>query len=187
MSTLHRLVVNRHISLKHIEMADAPAIFETISNERLYLRTWLPFVDTTQALSDTEAFTWSVVSQPEAHREPVFVIHVDQQFAGLIGLKGTDTVNRKTEIGYWLSQRYQKRGIMTSCVESLIAFSFEQLGINRVQIKCGVGNIPSKKIPKRLGFILEGVERDGELLADGQFTDLETYSLLKREFRSPFR
>jgi ribosomal-protein-serine acetyltransferase len=54
--------------------------------------------------------------------------------------------------------------------------------MNRIQIKCANGNIPSKNIPKRLGFILEGIEREGELLCDGHFTNLEVYSLLCKDF-----
>jgi len=42
-----------------------------------------------------------------------------------------------------------------------------------------VGNFPSKRIPRNLGFVLEGIERDGELLTGGIFTDLEVYSKLK--------
>ncbi len=32
-----------------------------------------------------------------------------------------------------------------------------------------------------IGFKLEGIERDGELLTGGKFTDLEVYSKLKNE------
>jgi len=58
----------------------------------------------------------------------------------------------------------------------ILHFTFDLL--HRIQIKCGTGNIRSKKIPQRLHFQLEGIERDGELLSGEQFTDLETYSLL---------
>jgi len=50
-----------------------------------------------------------------------------------------------------------------------------------VQIKCAVGNLPSKNVPKRLGFKLEGIERQGELLSGNIFTDLEIFSKLKNE------
>mgnify|MGYP001050637725 CR=1 FL=1 len=53
------------------------------------------------------------------------------------------------------------------------------MGINRIQIKCALGNRPSSIIPKRAGFQLEGIERAGELLSDGCFADLEAYSMLK--------
>jgi ribosomal-protein-serine acetyltransferase len=58
------------------------------------------------------------------------------------------------------------------------------MGMNRLQIRCAVANYSSKKIPQRLSFTFEGIERDGELLSGGVFTDLEVYSLLKSEFAS---
>jgi ribosomal-protein-serine acetyltransferase len=53
--------------------------------------------------------------------------------------------------------------------------------MNRVQIKCAIGNMPSNNIPKRLGFKFEGIERGGELLTGGVFTDLAVYSKLKND------
>lgn len=60
--------------------------------------------------------------------------------------------------------------------------TFEGLELNRVQIKCAVGNTPSSNIPKRLGFQFEGIERAGELFTEGSFADIEVYSLLKNEY-----
>ena len=113
--------------------------------------------------------------------EYVFAIRNQNEFIGLIGLKSTDKVNKKTEIGYWLSEKYQKQGIMTKSVSKLCDFAFNELGINRIQIKCAVGNDPSKNIPKRLNFKFEGIERDGELLTGNVYTDLEVYSKLKND------
>jgi len=36
------------------------------------------------------------------------------------------------------------------------------MDMNRVQIRCGVGNDKSSAIPRRLGFTFEGIERAGE-------------------------
>ena len=49
-------------------------------------------------------------------------------------------------------------------------------------IKFAVGNERSRRIPIRLNFKLEGVERDGEMSADGHYNDLEVFSLLKSEY-----
>lgn len=54
--------------------------------------------------------------------------------------------------------------------------------MNRIQIKCAVGNSASIAVAERLGFVREGIERDGELLSGDAFTDLYIYSLLKREY-----
>ncbi len=177
------ITVNDSIKLKQLELSDAPDIFRIIDSQREYLRQWLPFVDYTKEVTDTRLFIISTLETSEKSHDYTFVIHLEGKFVGLIGFKDTDKTNQKTEIGYWLSEEYQKRGIVTQSVRRLVEFAFEELGMNRIQIKCATGNIPSKKIPQRLGFSLEGIERDGELLSDGKFTDLEVYSMLKNNFR----
>jgi len=165
--------VTESIVLREILLSDSTEIFKTIDNQRQYLGQWLPFVAFTKIEADTFRFIQSTMEASADKREYVFIIFHDGCFAGVIGFKDTDRLNQRTEIGYWLA------------VKKLCQFAYEELGINRIQIKCAVGNFPSKKVPRRLNFQLEGVERDGELLSDGQFTDLEVYSLLKSEFNQP--
>jgi len=71
---------------------------------------------------------------------------------------------------------------MTSAVDCLCKYAFEELEMNRVQICCAVENTSSSNIPRRLGFQFEGIERAGELFPDGIFADIEVYSLLKNEY-----
>lgn len=175
------LKVNKDIELRQLELSDSVDIFKTIDSEREYLGKWLPFVEFSQKLSDTEGFVEAIVNAPEDSSEYIFTIRKQNAFVGLIGFKDTDNLNKRTEIGYWLSEKYQKQGIVTRSVEKLCDFAFNKLDINRVQIKCAVGNKPSANIPKKLGFKLEGIERDGELLTGNIFTDLEVYSKLKRD------
>ena len=173
--------IDAEIKLKQIGQSDTNDIFKTIDNQRKYLGKWLPFVEFTKEISDTEKFVDSVINAPEDRFEYVYVIRKQNEFVGLIGFKGTDKLNKKTEIGYWLSEKFQKQGIITKSVEKLCNFAFEKQGVNRIQIKCAVGNAPSKNIPKKLGFKFEGIERHGELLTGNIYTDLEIYSKLKSD------
>jgi ribosomal-protein-serine acetyltransferase len=178
---MHPIQVNEDINLKPIVLSDAKIIFHIIQSQRAYLRKWLPFVDNTRHVVDTENYINSIYATPPDQRERVFTIHYKNAFAGLIGLKSIDKQNQKTEIGYWLSESFQKKGIMSLSVKALIDYAFQQLQLNRIQIKCAVGNNESKHIPQRLGFTFEGIEREGEFLSDNTFTDLEVYSILKKD------
>lgn len=171
--------IDDNIKLRQLESADAKEIFETIASQREYLGKWLPFVEFTRNISDSEEYVNSIVNAPEESAELVFTIRHKGDFIGLIGFRDTDRMNKKTEIGYWLSEYAQKQGIMTRAVKTLCDWSFQQDDINRIQVKCAVGNTASSNIPKRLGFLLEGIERQGELLTGNIFVDLETYSILK--------
>lgn len=168
--------------LRLMTHADAPDIFATIQREREYLGEWLPFVDKTHALSDTEAFIGSVLDVPEQEKEWVFTIrNAKAEFIGLIGFHDTDTDNHKSELGYWLSQAHQGRGIITKAVQTLCEYAFKEMGIHRIQIRCAVGNTASQRIPLKLGFLYEGIERDGECVKEDIYRDIEVYSLLKTD------
>ncbi|MEA4905589.1 MAG: GNAT family protein [Petrimonas sp.] len=173
--------VDTEIELKQLEISDATDVFKTINNQRDYLGKWLPFVASTQEMADTEKYIDSVVNAADDRFEYVFTIRKCNEFVGLIGFKDTDKQNKKTEIGYWLSEKYQKQGIVTKSVGKLCDFAFNRQGINRIQIKCAVENMSSKNIPKKLGFKFEGIERQGELLTGDFYTDLEIYSKLKSD------
>ena len=173
--------IDTEIELKQLEQTDSFDIFETIDSQREYLGKWLPFVEFTKEISDTEKFVDSIINAPKDRFEFVFAIRKQNKFIGLIGFKDTDRSNKKTEIGYWLSEKYQKQGIITKSVEKLCDFAFNKQDINRIQIKCAVDNKSSIKVPQRLGFKFEGIEREGELLTGNIFTDLEIYSKLKSD------
>ena len=175
------LEVNGQIVLEKVKYSHAFQVFQAIDQNREFLSDWLPFAAQTVVQEDTEAFIRSVLAVPEDKGEYVFVIWYRTNLAGLISLKDTDLLNQRTEIGYWLIKKMTGKGIMTNAVRTLVDFAFMTMKMNRVQIKCAVGNSRSAAIPKRLGFYFEGVERAGEKY-DDRFFDLEVYSLLKKEW-----
>lgn len=167
------------VVLNPLSEKDIPDIFNVLNNEREYMRVWLPFVDFTHEIDDTRNFVTSVLQGTDKQ----FAISCKDKFVGLVGFKDTDPVNHKTEIGYWLSQYAQGKGVMVHSVLKLIEYAFDEMKMNRIQIKVAVDNHKSKRIPEKLGFSVEGIERDGELLVDNVYTDIAVYSLLKREFK----
>lgn len=171
--------VTDEIMLRSLSVDDIFKIFNTLDTEREYMREWLPFVDGTQVVEDTASYVNYALSTDDKQ----FTIWYKDKFVGLIGFKSTDSDNKKTEIGYWLSQYVQGKGIMTRSVLKLIDYAFDRMGMNRIQIKVAVDNQKSRNIPERLGLQLEGIERDGELRVDNTYTDIAIYSLLKREFK----
>lgn len=172
--------VSDDIVLYPLSVDDIFKIFNTLNDEREYMREWLPFVDATHAVEDTANFVNHVLQTEDKQ----FTIYYEDKFVGLVGFKDTDRTNKKTEIGYWLSQFAQGKGIMMKSVLRLLELAFTEMDINRIQIKVAVDNHKSRRIPEKLGFQIEGVERDGELLVDGAFTNIAVYSFLKKEFKN---
>ena len=174
---MEHIRINDKLRLELVKTDMAPVIFETINRDREYLREWLPFVNYTIEETDTERFLESVNN---TGKDKIFSIWYNEEFAGLIGFKDTDRVNRKTEIGYWLAQKMQGKGIITDCVKKLCRYAFQKLKMNRVQIKVAEHNAKSEAIPLKLNFSFEGIERAGELHEE-KFVNLKVYSLLANE------
>ena len=172
------LIVDQNIRLKEIGFEHLRPIYNTIDSQREYLGEWLPFVELTKDISFSNQFIEDYLNSDKINL--TFAITYQKQFVGLIGLKDTDPDNKKTEIGYWLSENKQGLGIITHSCKTLIDYILNSKDINRIQIKAATENLKSRAIPERLGFTFEGIERDGELHTRG-FVDLAIYSLLKKE------
>lgn len=175
------MTVFEDYTLREALLEDASVIWQAIDSHRDYLTTWLSFVPQLKREEDEEDFLAQMLAVPHEERNIVFIIEKAGEFCGLIGFVSTDHQNHRTEIGYWLLPEFQGNGIMTRCVRHLCCWAVEQRKINRIQIRCAIANDPSNAIPGRLAFRLEGVERDGELLASGEYTDINVYSVLKSE------
>jgi len=178
MSVQREIIVDDTILLKELGLDDVEAIFNTIVNERDYLEEWLPFVEFTREISYTRRFVENYLNSDNS--DATFAIYYQRKFVGIIGLKDTDPDNKKTEIGYWLSESYQHRGIITFSCQALIDYAFDKLQLNRIQLKAATGNLKSQQVAQRLGFSKEGIERDGELHSRG-YIDLVVFSLLKTD------
>ena len=111
------LSVDEDIRLKEIGLEDVEAIFSTINNERSYLGEWLPFVDLTNTIAFTQNFVAGYLNSDRVNI--TCAIYYKNTFVGLVGLKDTDLINNKTEIGYWLSESFQHKGIISVCKKTL--------------------------------------------------------------------
>ena len=179
--TMEKLEIDDKLFLERLNLTHVESVFTAIDQNRNFLRRWLPFVDFTHKILDTERFVRSLLDKNSANRDEVYVIWYKHEFAGLIGFKDIDRVNNKIDIGYWLVEKMTGKGIATAATRKMINLAFRNKDMNRVQIRCGVGNAKSSAIPRRLAFTFEGVERSGER-HNRNYIDLEVFSLLKSEW-----
>ncbi len=164
--------LSEHSLLRPLQQDDAPVIFNAIDTQREHLGRWLPFVATTLRLEQTQLVVASMLADPA---NPIYTLRVDGVLAGLIGFKSADNATHTIEIGYWLREEYQGKGLMTSAVETLCKLAFGKMNMEQVEIRCAVANHRSNRIPQRLGFHLDRVEANAERLSDGELTDLNVY------------
>jgi ribosomal-protein-serine acetyltransferase len=169
------------VELRLLEERHSSLIFALIEQNRERLRPWFGWVDATKCEDDILAFIRRSLEQFASNTGFAAGIWDQEQYAGNISLHKVDWLNRRAEIGYWVGLEFQGRGLVTEACRAVTRHALVELELNRVEIRCATNNTRSKAIPLRLGYTLEGVLRQAELVQD-RYMDLEVYSLLRSEF-----
>lgn len=173
--------LTENINLKLLELRHSDELFAATDTNRVYLREWLPWVDGTISVTQSRNFINASLNQFANNNGMNLGIFYNDSIIGCIGLHQIDWNNLKASIGYWLAKKYQGQGIMTQACNVMIKYIFEELQLNRIEIRAASTNTKSRAIPERLGFVLEGQIRQAEML-NGRLVDHVVYGLLQEDW-----
>ncbi|TFE00488.1 GNAT family N-acetyltransferase [Jeotgalibacillus salarius] len=177
---LHK--IDEEVSLKLVAMNDAERLFELTDRSRHYLREWLPWLDGTKTVEDTRDFITFSMKGLAANTSMTTMILYKGEIVGAASFNELNWTNKVAYIGYWLDQHYQGNGIMTRVAKGLTDYAFDELNMNKVDIRAAVENHKSRGVPERLGFKLEGTLRQTEWLYD-HYVDSAVYGMLSSEWK----
>jgi ribosomal-protein-serine acetyltransferase len=173
--------IDEDVSLKLVELKDAERIYTLTDQSRDYLREWLPWLDGTTSVEDTRSFIESNLKGYAENKSMTTFILYKGEVVGTAGYNQLDWSNKIAYIGYWLGKGYQGNGIMTRVAGALTDYAFNELKLNRVDIRVAVENKKSRLIPERLGFVNEARIRKAEWLYD-HYVDHIVYGMLAEDW-----
>jgi len=87
----------------------------------------------------------------------------------------------KAEIGFVLSRSHWNKGLMSEALTRVLGYSFERIGLNRIEGFCLVDNRAGIAVMEKVGMKQEGLLRE-YLFQKGAFRDFVAYSMLKRDY-----
>jgi ribosomal-protein-serine acetyltransferase len=198
--------ISDNLELRLLQLADAEELFALTDANRLYLRQWLPWLDTIDRVNDTRDFIARTLKQLTEQEGLAAAICDRGKIVGLVGFNrivGVASLRRQTfhvgnacalrlryenrqdrigYIGYWLAESAQGKGMMTKSCQSLINYGFTTLKLDRMVIACATENYRSRAVPLRLGFVHTGVIRDAEWLYQ-EFVEHDMYALSVEDWK----
>ncbi|MGG0662791.1 GNAT family protein [Viridibacillus arvi] len=105
------------------------------------------------------------------------------QIIGSTRFLDIDCQQKRLEIGFtWLTPTKWRTPINTECKYLLLKFAFEQLSVNRVQIKTDHENKRSQAAIERLGAKKEGILRNHMIRPNGTIRNTVIYSIIDSEW-----
>jgi len=170
------------IELREFLPDDAESVLAAVSSNYDHLRAFMNWMTPDYSLGSAREFIAQTQKDRAERRGLGLGIFRGGTLIGSIGFVSFDWAAMKTEIGYWISQDEQGKGIISSACRTLIDFAINELKMNRIEIRCSAENVRSAAIPKRFGFQREGVLRQAEF-RNGRLHDFEIYGLLASEWK----
>ena len=177
------LDVGGGLALRLHESRHAGELYDLVDRNREHLAPWFPWVETTRGTEDSRAFIERGLRRFAAGNGFEAGLVEDGRLVGCLGLHYVARPEDATEVGYWLARDAQRRGLMRRAIAGLLPHLFEDLGLNRVEIRCDPANARSRAVPERLGFEREGVLREAGVHGDRRF-DHVVYGLLRDDWRA---
>lgn len=174
-------IIDKHISLKPTEVADAEPLFDLVDANRKYLKPWMPWVDATATIADERHFIESMLTKQAQGQVFIATIIVDGEVAGMIDVHNITDVNHHGEIGYWLGDAYVGKGVMTKALERVEEIAFTELDLHKLSLGADVANQHSRAVAERRQYHLDATLPEN-LLLNGQYHDEAIYSITVDEW-----
>ncbi|PTX18986.1 RimJ/RimL family protein N-acetyltransferase [Pontibacter mucosus] len=105
------------------------------------------------------------------------------KLAGSTSYGNISLPDKRLEIGWtWLSKDYRGTGLNRHCKFLLLQHAFEELRMERVELKTDVLNLHSRRAMLKIGATEEGILRSHTQMHDGRRRDTIYYSILRPEW-----
>lgn len=148
------------VLLSPITSADTDRVYDACQDTQF--AKWLPWAEG-YTWEKAEQFTTEMAPQSWERGNPLWGVRaLDQnghpgELAGAIDLR--DLGEGVWEIGFWMHRDHQGRGLTTAANRLVVDAAFGKLNAKRILHHAKVGNYPSRRIARNLGFQPEGVRR----------------------------
>jgi len=178
------MILGQRIRLRPVEKDDLPRYVKWFSDPevRANLAMFLPLSLAQEEkwfernLTAGETQAWAIDAQPADMAVGPWV-HI-----GGCGFHSIEWRHRNAEFGIAIGARdYWNRGYGTDAVQTLTAWGFDTLNLNRICLRVYADNAPAIRVYEKAGFVLEGRLRQDNY-ADGAYRDTLIMGLLRSEW-----
>ena len=150
------------IVLRPWQPADAPAVVAAYQDPGI--RRWH-----VRSMNENEALAW-IEAWPKRWRQESgcgWAVASDAGVLGQVSLRTVSLDAGAAEISYWVLPEARGRRIAQRALAAVTTWSFDVLGLHRIELNHSTQNPASCRVAERAGYLAEGVQRSEVQHADG--------------------
>lgn len=151
-------LTTERLVLRTPTMADAAAIEAACQDPEIPRWTTVP---SPYAREDAEGYIRLIGEWWEDGSQTIWCAYRGDELVASIGLHHIveHPSGGHAELGYWVTAQARGNGYLTEAARAVIDWGFAELGLARIRWQAVVGNIPSARSARALGFRYEGLQR----------------------------
>eukprot|EP00012_Vannella_robusta_P010069 CAMPEP_0206200920 /NCGR_PEP_ID=MMETSP0166-20121206/11197_1 /ASSEMBLY_ACC=CAM_ASM_000260 /TAXON_ID=95228 /ORGANISM="Vannella robusta, Strain DIVA3 518/3/11/1/6" /LENGTH=160 /DNA_ID=CAMNT_0053619411 /DNA_START=21 /DNA_END=500 /DNA_ORIENTATION=- len=112
----------------------------------------------------------AAVEQGKWPESLIYIIRDDEsRFMGMAAITAVAMHKGNYEVGYQLPKHAWRKGIASTACSLLTALAFNTLGAHKVTADCYGGNLGSRRVLEKSGFLHEGTQEGYYKLEDEEF------------------
>jgi RimJ/RimL family protein N-acetyltransferase len=167
------------VVLRPHRMSDAPALAEAVRESVTTVGRWQDWCH--PGYGEADATTWIDICRRhwltgEGNEFLVFDATTDTLLGGM-GVNHPNREHRFANLGYWIRESAQGKGIATRAGRLAVRFAFETVQASRLEVVAAHDNVPSRRTAERIGGKFEGILRK-RLVLQGISVDAAMYSIV---------
>lgn len=179
-------IETERLTLRLPQMADHTAWVNLRRESDEFLKPWEPV--RAQDQHSRRAFRnrvfWAERAVEQDRGVPLFIVR--RKDGELLGGITLDNIRKGPAqagtVGYWIGERFARRGYMKEALEAVVHYAFSDLGLSRIEAATLPENKASRGLLEKCGFKYEGVAQS-YLQINGRWRNHVLYANLRRDRR----
>jgi RimJ/RimL family protein N-acetyltransferase len=171
-----RTLRTERLALVPVNLENAEVLWRVLQQPGLREFQDLPEVDLPQFRRMVGARPSTMESGSWGRFEWLIYVEAVSEAIGWASLRVGERASQSAEIGYSVVERHRGRGIATECVRAIVQEAFASLRLRKIRAYCVPGNVASRAVLARAGFVEDGVLSHGATV-QGRPVDVLGYVL----------
>ncbi|MBX2850606.1 MAG: GNAT family N-acetyltransferase [Phycisphaeraceae bacterium] len=172
------------VRLRQVRYGDAGRLYELYVGNRERMRPFFRWAPTVRSVGDVRGAIAEWIEWRDNDGKITCVVQEGDAIRGMVYMVRYQATDHKAELGYWVDDGQEGKGLVTRACRAMVRHLFEYQGVNRIDITADVLNKRSRAVAERLGFTHEATIKQWLKFPDGRFVDMANYRLLRDEWKN---
>jgi len=171
----------QNFSIRLLVEQDIESYYKLVQKNRSRLEAFFTGTTSkTKTYEDTQTFLSDMVQRTKEKTYFPYIIIDDTSntIAGFLDLKNIDWNIPKSELGCYIDEDYEGKGISSEAVKIFCDYSFSEFKFKKIFLRTHPSNLAARNIAEKCGFEVEGILRREYKTTSGEIIDLIYYGKL---------